>query len=174
MRLTEGQRYDIIVEANQKPGNYWMRAVPAADCSGNLNPNGIRAIVRYSGSNKKAEPKSIPYDVTTTCVDETSLVPVVPRNVGTFTSETKENIGVIVDNYIKFTMNGSSLFIDWKDPTLLKVENHDPTYPADYNVVSLNGTSETVYYLLTALIIVDLCCHPSYSPHRNSSSSIPP
>jgi hypothetical protein len=143
--LIIGQRYDIVVEVNQKPGNYWMRAVPAADCSANLNPNGIRAVVRYQGYNKKTDPTSLPYNVSTTCEDESTLVPVVPRNAGPLTVETKEDLSITVDNYVKFTMNGSSLYIDWEDPTLLLVDDHDPSYPSNYNVVSLNGTSDTVY-----------------------------
>jgi len=143
--LMVGQRYDVIFEANQDVDNYWMRAVPASDCSAQLNPDGIRAIVRYEGSDPTAEPTSTPYPITSTaCVDETGLVPVVPRNVGNLAYGNEEDIGVIVDNYIKFTINNSSLLIDWSNPTLLLVDNHDPTYPRDFNVVQLNGTATTV------------------------------
>jgi hypothetical protein len=65
--------------------------------------------------------------------------------VGKFAFGNEEDIGIAVDKYIKFTINNSSLFIDWENPTLLMVENHDPTYPRDYNVVQLNGTAETVF-----------------------------
>jgi len=145
-----GQRYDVIFEANQAVGNYWMRAVPAADCSAQLNPDGIRAIVKYKGCKSNAEPTSTPYPITSTeCVDETGLVPIVHRDLGVLSLLKEEDINVIQDQYIKFTINNSSLLIDWSDPTLLMVENHDPTYPSHYNVQSLNGTADTVrsYYI---------------------------
>jgi len=117
---------DIIVEANKKVGNYWMRAVPAADCSVNKNADGIRAIVKYQGANDSLEPTTTPYNITDTeCKDETGLIPVVPRNVGPLSVGEEEDISVIQDmqdNFIKFAMNGSSLRIDWDNPTLLLVQ----------------------------------------------------
>ena len=142
-----GQRYDIIFEANQKVGNYWMRAVPAAGCSVNNNADGIRAIVRYQGANDTFEPTTIPYNITDTeCKDETGLIPVLPRNVGTLSFGEESDVSVIQEagNLIKFAMNGSSLLIDWDNPTLLLAEKSDPSFPLDYNVITLNGTSDTV------------------------------
>ena len=143
-----GQRYDIIVEANKKVGNYWMRAVPAADCSVNKNADGIRAIVKYQGANDSLEPTTTPYNITDTeCKDETGLIPVVPRNVGTLSVGEEEDVSVIQDvqdNFIKFAMNGSSLRIDWDNPTLLLAEKSHPSFPLDYDVITLNGTSDTV------------------------------
>lgn len=79
-------------------------------------------------------------------------------------------ISIIVGNYVKFTLNGSSLFLDWKDPTLLMVENHDSSYPADYNVLSLNGTSTTVRDLY--LIDTDGSGNTSSFNLKESSHSI--
>lgn len=144
--LIQGQRYDLVFEANQGVDNYWMRAIPATGCCANNNADGIRAIVRYQGADTTAEPTSTAYvPDSTECKDEVSLVPVVPRNVGDFSFGNEMDIGLIVDNYVKFTMKGSSLFLDWKNPTLLLVENHDSSYPGSYNVLSLNGTSDTVF-----------------------------
>jgi hypothetical protein len=134
-----------------------MRAVPALSCSDNLNPDGILAIVRYqnddctSDGSCTAEPESTPFNISSMeCKDETGLVPIVPKNVGALTSGDELDIDAIQNNsiqdtYFKFTINGSSLFIDWGNPTLLMAENLDPSFPNDYNVISLNGTSETVY-----------------------------
>jgi FtsP/CotA-like multicopper oxidase with cupredoxin domain len=143
LSIALGQRYDIIFEANQNAGNYWMRAVPATSCSATLNPDGARAIVRYDGANHE-DPTSVPYTPTMECVDEHQLVPVVHIDPGNFAFGEKVDISVIVDNYVKFTVNGSSMFIDWSEPTLLLADNHDSRYPAGYNVVSLNGTKDTV------------------------------
>ena len=155
-----GQRYDIIVEANKKVGNYWMRAVPAADCSVNKNADGIRAIVKYQGANDSLEPTTTPYNITDTeCKDETGLIPVVPRNVGPLSVGEEEDISVIQDmqdNFIKFAMNGSSLRIDWDNPTLLLAEKSHPSFPLDYDVITLDGTSDTVCSVMTALMAVSI------------------
>src|SRR5271170_3568013 len=112
-----------------------MRAIPASGCSSNLNPDGILAIVRYDGVNDDtADPSSTGYDTgTTACFDESGLVPVVPRDVGYIVFGQEVDISVITDNYVKFTINGSSLLIDWDNPTLLLAESSDPSYPTDYN-----------------------------------------
>ena len=57
-------------------------------------------------------------------------------------------IGVHTNDYIKFTINGSSVEIDWDNPTLLLADNLDDSFPGTYNVISLNGTSTTVIILL--------------------------
>ncbi|KAG9247374.1 laccase [Calycina marina] len=45
-----GQRYDIIVEANQDVSNYWIRSiVKGCNVIFNANANNIRGVVRYEG-----------------------------------------------------------------------------------------------------------------------------
>ena len=127
-----------------------MRAVAASGCSGNLNPNGILAIVTYTADNttngaSPAEPTSTPFNIASMeCVDETGLVPVVPKNVGNLAIGNQMDIDTIQSNYFKFIINDSSLFIDWDNPTLLMVDNLNPSFPGDYNIISLNGTADTV------------------------------
>jgi hypothetical protein len=126
-----------------------MRAVTATGCSANLNPNGIQAIVRYEGANEKSDPDSTVYNIPSMiCQDETGLVPIVPVNLGSLSYGTEMSLDLVTENYVKFLLNGSSLWIDWDNPTLLMVENSDPSFPDDFNVVSLNGTSDTVITLL--------------------------
>jgi FtsP/CotA-like multicopper oxidase with cupredoxin domain len=65
--ITSGQRYDIVVEANQGIAqgiaNYWMRATPqVSPCQAPENeyPNNIRGIIRYEGASTTADPISAP------------------------------------------------------------------------------------------------------------------
>ena len=128
-----------------------MRAVSATSCSDNLNPNGIRAIVRYENDCSvdvgcTAEPNSTPHNISSMeCKDEIGLVPVVPKDVGALTSGEEVTIDTIQTNYFKFIINGSSLFIDWDNPTLFMVDSMTGNFPDAYNIVSLNGTSATVH-----------------------------
>ena len=124
-----------------------MRAVPGRDCSVNNNPDNIRAIVRYDPAST-LNPDSIAFPITDTeCKDETGLVPIVPKNVGTITARQEADVSIIrdvKDNLLKFAINGSSLLIDWNNPTLLLAEKSDPSFPTQYNVINLNGTSDSV------------------------------
>ena len=46
-----GQRYNVIIQANQTVDNYWFRAIAEPNCaSTNANKNGTSAIFRYSGA----------------------------------------------------------------------------------------------------------------------------
>lgn len=143
-----------------------MRAVPAANCSTTKTPNGALGIVRYAGSDPSTDPTTTGYPVSPECADETQLVPVVPKNAGQFAYGNEVDIAAIKDNYVKFTINGSSLLIDWSNPTLLLADNRDPTYPSSYNVVSLNGTDDTVDPLFSSLMVVDIfrcsVCRPDH------------
>ena len=122
-----------------------MRAVTADGCSANLNPDGIKAVVTYVGANATDEPTSTAFNISSMeCKDETGLVPIVPVNVGFLNSGEEMDLELVTESYVKFTLNGSSLSIDWSTPTLLMVEDLDPSFPGDYNIISLNGTSDTV------------------------------
>lgn len=88
----------VIVEANQEPGNYWMRTHPAdgcntftpALCAPKAPPCSVSAmtrpfnvttgIIRYDTSPSEADPTSTPWAYSTACTDEPyeSLKPVVP------------------------------------------------------------------------------------------------
>ena len=125
-----------------------MRAITAVGCSVNLNPNSTLAIVRYQNTDRNALPDSTPFSIKSMeCKDETGLVPVVAKHVGTLSSGEEFNVSVIVDGIlVKFNVNGSSLFIDWANPTLLLAENGMTPFPREYNLVTLNGTSDTVLH----------------------------
>jgi len=86
LSIAIGQRYDVVVEANQVASNYWLRALMAKDCSFGLNDGtGIaNGIISYSNALSGALPSS---RMTTThnnaCVDEplSVLKPIVAKSV---------------------------------------------------------------------------------------------
>ncbi|KAK4443526.1 Cupredoxin [Podospora aff. communis PSN243] len=84
--LAVGQRYDVIVEADQQEDNYWARAQPMLSCLAiNLAAQNVRAIVRYD-STSTATPgvKSVQWPMIDTCRDEnlSNLTPHIPHDVG--------------------------------------------------------------------------------------------
>jgi Multicopper oxidase len=156
VELTVGQRYDVVITADQPIANYYMRLVASQKCSNITNPD-LTAILHYDGADNSV-PTSEAYPVPNMiCEDETGLVPIVQRNAGPFSFSSGMDIAIdetmlANEGIFSWHVNGSTFKIDWSDPTLLKTENHDPSYPADYNVVELNGTESTVPHFLTELI----------------------
>lgn len=141
--LTMGQRYDVIVEANATPGDYWLRGDWVDACMTNANPRNITGIVRYGNGSTATPTTTSAVTTSATCNDEpfTSLVPHIALDVGTVTQTATESLNFKFDTYFKWTLNGSSLLLDWATPTLDRVILGNTTFPTDYNVVSINGTS---------------------------------
>lgn len=153
--LMAGQRYDIVVEADQAVDNYWMRMIATSGCS-NITNTDLTAIIRYEGANANALPTSQAYvPANQICEDEdpSNLVPIIQRNAGPFSFSSGMDITIdeamLTNNGIfSWHVNGSTFLIDWSDPTLLLVENLSPRYPSQYNVLELNGTKTDVRTLL--------------------------
>lgn len=143
VQLTMGQRYDVIVEANANPGDYWLRGAWIDACMTNGNSNGITGIVRYDNSSTATPTSNSTVTTTPSCNDEpfASLAPHVALDVGSVTTTANEKLGFKFDSYFKWTLNDSSLLLDWVSPTLTRVMNGSLTFPTEYNVVSVNGTS---------------------------------
>jgi FtsP/CotA-like multicopper oxidase with cupredoxin domain len=134
-----GQRYDVIINANQTVGNYWIRVATGGGgaCDGpNANANNIRGIIRYSGA-PVANPTSTG-SVATGCSDETDIVPWVSSTVPSG-SPTDLNVGFVPlapngSILIRWTINGSAIAVDWRDPTLEYVINGTAVFPTSENV----------------------------------------
>ena len=85
-----GQRYDVVINANQTAGNYWFRADVATDCLSGNNGSG-RAIWTYSGVTA-GTPTSKAYSQPGSCAEPSPLAPywVQPVPSGSFQSTLKE------------------------------------------------------------------------------------
>ncbi|KAG0125732.1 Cupredoxin [Tuber indicum] len=146
-----GERYQVIIEANQATDNYWLRAISQTSC-GAANPNrlNIKGIVRYSGAANR-EPTTSARAIPDSCADEPKdkLVPVVAKSVppSDLSISQRENVSMTIShNRIHWKLNGISAKIDWLNPTLLHVlKGH--TFPKDYNVLEIDG-SNPWYYLV--------------------------
>ncbi|KAI1631692.1 multicopper oxidase [Biscogniauxia mediterranea] len=145
-----GQRYDVIVEANQTPGNYWMRSIPQLTCSTNGMTLDIKGIVNYD-SVDIASPNTTMWEYTDDCNDEslTNLVPYVPVDASVATVEEVMDVGLsTVDGFFKWTINSNTFLSDWGEPTIQKVLSTNVTYRADENIITLNETNEWVYLVI--------------------------
>jgi hypothetical protein len=69
-----GQRYDIIIDASQWVGNYWLRVDVAIGFGRNSNPTNIKSIIRYEGAPEEEPITQNTFTKSTACYNE-SVVP---------------------------------------------------------------------------------------------------
>jgi len=147
--ISIGQRYDIIVEANATAGNYWMRAGWQNSCATNYAWDNGLGIIRYD-STSTSDPTSTGPDFPASCADEdiSKFVPYVPITVGDATYEDIVNVGYQWPGLFLWTINSSSLYLNWSDPTTLKTYNNDSIFPTPYNIYPLTTVNEWVYWVI--------------------------
>ncbi|KAF2791621.1 multicopper oxidase [Melanomma pulvis-pyrius CBS 109.77] len=135
-----GQRYDVIINANQTAGNYWLRVSPG--CGKNkIQDAGVPlgAILHYSGA-PEGNPNSTGVTMRTTCNDETNLVPFVinqvPRSVVPAARELALNRFVDQSqNFLfRWTLNGSTQIVNWETPSLQTALEGKSNYGNNSNV----------------------------------------
>ncbi|TVY39689.1 Laccase [Lachnellula subtilissima] len=138
-----GQRYDIVVEASAASGDYWLRAGWISTCSTNADPDNMTGIIRYDSTSTADPTTNSTVTASTSCGDEpaASLVPHLSMDVGNFSSVNQEELSFAVPDYFRWTLNSSSLELNWTDPTTLKIFNNESIWPSDYNVQPLAATS---------------------------------
>ncbi|KAG2419203.1 hypothetical protein HFD88_003998 [Aspergillus terreus] len=156
-----GQRYDIIVTADQTRDNYWMRAVPQTFCSNNTNGDNIRGIVRYKGA-PHAEPVSSKWDYgdDVQCEDfaMSQLVPHLALDVDLKRNTKLVNSPAAVDavgdpKLYLWTVGGNAFNVSWRDPTLRQTEHPGKIqWTAGQGVVEVGKTNELVIFVIQTYI----------------------
>ncbi|KAF2123067.1 laccase Lcc4 [Lophiotrema nucula] len=162
LSLGIAERYDVIVNADQSDvaSDFWMRFIPQAACSNNDQADNIRGIIHYGDST--GTPTTSQYDFTDDCldVDMSLLHPHVAKTVPTaHFYEEKEEVGLSpqADGALLWTINGSSLAVQWGDPTLLQVINNDTAFDTSQNVVRLDEANQWAYIIIETTLGV---AHP--------------
>lgn len=145
-----GQRYDIVVTADQADlaDNFWLRVIPAAGCSENDNSDSIRAVVYYGDS--PGTPSTSGYAYDDECSDETeSLSPYISKSVTDADTETSEDASVTtVNSLFKWTLNSTTMEVDWSNPTLMQALNGSTTYDSSNAVIELPNANEMFYMVI--------------------------
>lgn len=159
--LGTGQRYDVVINANQTAGNYWFRAEAASECASGNKFYG-RAVWTYAGA-QVGLPTSTATNATADCT-EPLPAPfwVQPIPSGSFTSLANNlNVGLTSaqvvdggDTVVVWALNDSSLDVKWSDPTISYLQTGNTSYPSRYNVLPTLSEGSWNYWL-----IVSLNCH---------------
>jgi len=145
-----GQRYDIIVNASQTSGNYWLRAIPQTACSDNDNADNIKGIVKYDSTNT-TEPDTSAYTYTDTCDDEdlSDLVPYLSLDAGDESEESTQAVTVgRSDNVFKWYVAATTFVVEWADPTLLQIYEDSTTFTTSSHVVEMDTADEWYYFII--------------------------
>jgi FtsP/CotA-like multicopper oxidase with cupredoxin domain len=146
-----GQRYDVVVSADQAVGNYWMRAIPQETCSDNDNVDNILGIVRYDSSST-SDPTTSAYTYTDSCDDEdiSTLVPYLSYQVGTTASVIDDFTAALSGGggSILWTMGATSFVSQWDYPTVLQVAEGNDTWSSEQNIIELDTANQWVYFII--------------------------
>lgn len=166
--VASGQRYDVIVEANQPSSqSYWLRAPYQTACNqmGNDNADNILGIVRYAGAGTQDPTTTISPNITDSCNDEpyASLTPWVPRDVAPNATEEFVRIGWYyeLNTVFHWTLHGDTLVVDYNKPSLLGVANNQANNlsTTDNLFVSTAPSGTFLYLIIQDLTLVD-AYHP--------------
>lgn len=156
LSINIGQRYMVLVKADQPSGAYWMRADNQNACDETIQADDIKGIVRYAGTDDTAIPTSTKHDYIGECVDEplSSLVPVAKLNPVSSDVEFVEDVTLdTVDNLFKWYLSGTTFMSHYEDPTLVRIvaDGVAPTYAGDL-VLSLPEMGKWVYIVVESAI----------------------
>ncbi|KAF1963350.1 laccase-1 [Byssothecium circinans] len=139
--ITMGQRYDIVVVADQDPKDYWMRAVPQGECSSDNNSANIRAIIRYDSSST-ANPTSTAYEelMNDLCDDMPlfSLVPYLSQSVVNPIADNSDlsvSVGKNDAAVFKWRVGMNSMLVQWAEPSFLSILAGNVTEPVGLLVI---------------------------------------
>ncbi|KAK7967310.1 uncharacterized protein PG986_001587 [Apiospora aurea] len=152
LTIAMGQRYDIIVQADQSSvaQNFWLRATPQTPCSKNSNADNIRGIVRYGSST--AVPTTTGYTFTESCLDEpaSNLVPHLSKKVGSSLYNNLHNVSISKNDQKlwRWYLNSTTLKLDWANPTILQVHNQMTNFGSAEAVFQLEKADEWAYTVI--------------------------
>ena len=151
-----GQRYDVIINANQAVGNYWLNTTFSQGCGQSANARPA-AIVSYAGASTTANPTNpgtAPPNYR--CQDDLTYAPILPRTApvsswspnpaNTLTTNLQINPSIA---RVFWPVDGTPVRVNWNNPTLEYVKNGNTgSMPADTNVISVPTGGVWTFWLI--------------------------
>jgi FtsP/CotA-like multicopper oxidase with cupredoxin domain len=167
LTLAIGQRYDVIISANQTVDNYWLRVQPGTDCGrNNILGKGVTvgAIIHYAGASDANPSSTTNVTLKTACADEstTNLVPFVPNQVP---SDIVSSAGKIdlkngaQNGLFRWLLDGTPMIVDWSKPTLQTIVGGSQQFYNNSNVYSMQQTDKWYLWWIQSTAAVALA-HP--------------
>lgn len=147
--LTVGQRYDVMIKADQEVDNYWLNATLSSTslCGVSLNPHPT-AIVSYEGADESRLPTNIGLPaIEQFCEDDITPKPLTLRTAprADFTNTKVDTLAVTLDvkgvnkgiSKVLWAVDGSAIDVQWEKPTLEYVVEGNITFPRQANLIKL-------------------------------------
>lgn len=168
--LAIGQRYDVIINANQAPGNYWFRANNNAAFLSAVN-NNVLAIWTYTGVTP-GTPVSVAWTFPSDCLEPKNLAPywvqpVPSSNFRTTLDSLAVNVTRAVtvpggDALVVWALNHTSINIAWDQPTLsyLMDDPTSPDIPESYHTIPTLSAGQWNFWLIQQLATSPPLPHP--------------
>jgi FtsP/CotA-like multicopper oxidase with cupredoxin domain len=151
-----GQRYDVIVEANQPVGNYWFNATLEAGnaCGHSLNPYPA-GIIHYQGASTTALPTNQGTPVVATCVGEKGFTPIIPRVISpalfqpstlpfSLAFPTHPDRGQVFE----WRISNVPISVEWDHPVLEYILEGNDTFPGHINLVDVPDADVWTFWVL--------------------------
>jgi FtsP/CotA-like multicopper oxidase with cupredoxin domain len=162
LTMSIGQRYDVVINANQTVDNYWLRISVGTGCNANaMTTSGktLGAILHYDGASTTDEPKSTGVAMRTTCVDEENLVPYVPNQVPTDIVAKSEKLEMnffqdtTKNNLFRWTIDGTPHIVDWNNPSLETSLAGSREFGPNGNVHEMSGSGWYLWWIQSTAAI---------------------
>ncbi|KAF2641923.1 hypothetical protein P280DRAFT_424531 [Massarina eburnea CBS 473.64] len=154
LSISVGQRYDVIINANQTVGNYWLRVgTGGGKCDGpNKNMDNVKAIFRYEGA-PDAQPDSVATQpLPQGCFDETNIIPFVgtqvPRDMPEQMTLSFAAASPATGNLVRWLVDGSAMMVDFDRPTLQQISKNNGTFNRTENVIQVGESAKFQYWVI--------------------------
>ncbi|EAQ91617.1 hypothetical protein CHGG_03552 [Chaetomium globosum CBS 148.51] len=153
--LGVGQRYDVIIEANQPVGNYWFNATLESNnnCGHSRNPFPA-AIFHYAGASTTALPTNRGTPITATCNGEKGFSPIVTRSIpaSQFQPSTLPVSLQFPTNergqVFEWRVRNTPISVEWDHPTLEYVLENNSSYPGASNLVEVAAADVWTFWVV--------------------------
>ncbi|CAD0041712.1 unnamed protein product [Aureobasidium pullulans] len=133
LTINVGQRYEIIVEADQEVGDYFLRFDNQNACASTINSDDIRGIIHYAGS-----PGGTPNSTAYTYPRKGQWSRCSPHQTVQHDVAVSNSNGI---NLYRWYLDGTTFQANWGDATLYNIVNNDtiPTYSGDLAIETSLG-----------------------------------
>jgi FtsP/CotA-like multicopper oxidase with cupredoxin domain len=170
LTLAIGQRYDVIISANQTIDNYWFRVQPGTGCGSNdILGKGVQvgAILHYVNATDANPTSTTNVTMKTACSDESTsnLVPFVPNQVprDIVSSAGKLSLNIFTDptenNLVRWLIDGTPLIVNWDKPTLQTALGGSQQFGNNSNVYSMQEKNKWYLWWIQSTTAIALS-HP--------------
>ncbi len=153
--LGVGQRYDVIVEANQPVANYWFNATLEANnnCGRSHNPYPA-AIFQYSGASSTALPTNKGTPITAGCAGEKGFAPIITRTVDpALFQPTTLPVSLAFPTgprgqVFEWRVRNVPIAVEWDHPVLEYILQGNTTFPAAINLVDVPNADVWTFFVV--------------------------